>query len=326
MTGTFKANNPINHFLLLMYGLVLHIPFLWHPVEPTTAATDGYFYRYLIHWIEPAGIAFPWLYSIIAFMLVYLQAIGINNLVNRQKMLPKPNYLPAMSYLLITATLPEWRVLSAPLIMATFLVWILSQLSRLYNHPNGRSIVFNIGMALGTATLFYFPGLAFILLVVVGLSITRPFKLTEWITAFLGMLAPAYFYAAWIFLTDQWQDFELPSVRFVSSGFHKTISTYLALGLILLALLVGSAFVQNSLNRLLVQSRKCWGLIYVYLLTGLLMPLLAGSFGPDNWMLVLAPVAAIMAAGLFYPDRKWYGWVMHWGLLALAVINGYFIR
>jgi hypothetical protein len=38
----------------------------------------------------------------------------------------KPNYLPAMSYLLITSFFSEWNVLSAPMVVNTFLIWVLA--------------------------------------------------------------------------------------------------------------------------------------------------------------------------------------------------------
>ncbi|MFN8247075.1 MAG: hypothetical protein U0T56_11905 [Ferruginibacter sp.] len=242
MTGTFKANNPINSFLLLAYGLLIKLPIFLYPQVPHAAEADGFFYRYLLNWLDNAGSTFPVIYSICAFILLYVQAMGINKLVNAQKLLPKPNYLPAMCYLLITSLFREWQILSAQLIMATLLVWILSQLSNLYNHPNAKTILFNTGMALGVATFFYFPGIAFTLLLVVGLSVTRPFKLPEWVVALLGMLAPAYFYGAWIFLTGQWESFKLPVVNMSSGGFHQTSWGYICITIILLAVVIRLGF------------------------------------------------------------------------------------
>jgi hypothetical protein len=34
VTGTFKANNPYNNFLLFIYGLVLKLPSFIHPEVP----------------------------------------------------------------------------------------------------------------------------------------------------------------------------------------------------------------------------------------------------------------------------------------------------
>lgn len=326
MTGTFKANNPINSFLLLVYGLLIKLPVFLHPQIPHADETDGYFYRYFLNWLERGGHSFPVIYSACSFILLYIQAMAINRLVNAQKLLPKPNYLPAMCFLLISSLFSEWQVLSAQLIMATLLVWILSQLSNLYNHPNGKTILFNTGMALGIATFFYFPGIAFTLLLVVGLSVTRPFKLPEWVITLLGMLTPAYFYGAWIFLSGQWRSFKLPAVNLPASSLGMSPWVYISIIIILLTLVIGTVFIQHSISRLLVQSRKCWSLVYLYLLVALLIPVLTSSFNIGNWQLTLVPVSAIMAASLYYPDRKWFAKVIHWGLFIMTIVQGYFIR
>ena len=36
----------------------------------------------------------------------------------------KNNYLPAMSYLLITSLFIDWNILSAPLVINTLLIWV----------------------------------------------------------------------------------------------------------------------------------------------------------------------------------------------------------
>lgn len=326
MTGTFKANNPINGFLLFVYGLLIKLPMFLHPGAPNTDELDGFFYRYFLQWLEPVGKVFPVIYSVIAFMLFYIQAIVINNLVNKQKLLPKPCYLAGMSYLLVTSLFVEWHVLSAPLIVSTFIVWILSRLSNLYNNPNARTILFNTGMALGIASFFYFPAIAFTLLIVVGLTITRPFKLPEWIIALFGILAPAYFYGAWLFLTDQWKNFQWPDVSVTVPGIRESGLVYVALAILALAVIIGSVFVQNNVRRLLVQSRKSWSLIYLYFVVALLVPFLADSINLGDWILAILPMSAIMAAALFYPERKWFALTIHWGLFVLTVINSYFLR
>lgn len=297
-----------------------------YPSIPHATETDGYFYRYVLGWLESAGKSFPWIYSIIAFILLYAQAMAINRLVNGQKLLPRPNFLPAMTYLLITSLFPQWQVLSAQLIMTSLLVWIVAQLSQLYNSPNARTILFNAGLALGLATLIYFPGMAFLLLVAVGLAITRPFRLPEWIITLVGLATPFYFYAAWLFMSDQWQHVRLPVVSVASEGFKSNAWVFASLAILLIALVTGTGFTQNSIGRLLVQSRKCWSLIYLYLAVALLMPVLSASYGLANWFLALVPASSIISAALFYPDRKWFAHVIHWGLVILVVVQGFFIR
>ncbi len=324
--GTFKANNPYNNFLLFVYGFVLKLPMFLHPKVPIPQKLDGFLYKAMLQWFSGWNISFPIIYSIIAFALLYIQAISFNKLANAQRMLPKPTYLVGMSYLLITSVFPDWQVLSAPLIINTFLIWILSRLCNLYNNQQAKTSLFNIGMMTGLATFFYFPSIAFALLIIVGLIITRPFKLPEWIIAFLGILCPYYFLGAWVFLTDRWQGYKFPGVAITVPSFHESTWAYTAIIFILLAMIVGSIFVQNNMRRLLVQSRKSWSLIYLYLLVALLVPFLNASHSFSYWILTAVPVAALLAAAFLFPERKWFPQGIHWGMVVLSVVMGYFIR
>ena len=124
MTGIFKANNPANTFLLLLYGALLKLPAFMHPVIPLPQQTDGFLYKALLSQLAPIGRQLPAIYPCLSFLLLFLQAIIFNQFANGQKLLPKPNYLIAMSFLLITSLFPEWNVLSSPLIVSFLLVWV----------------------------------------------------------------------------------------------------------------------------------------------------------------------------------------------------------
>ena len=82
MTGSFKSNLPYNSFLLFIYGLLLKWPIFTHPLIPVSAADDTFLYKTIIHSISFTGNNFPLLYSIIVFLLLYIQAIGINTIIN----------------------------------------------------------------------------------------------------------------------------------------------------------------------------------------------------------------------------------------------------
>ena len=86
MIGTFKANNPYNNFLLLLYGLVLKLPMFLHPHIPQPQQLDGFLYKAFLLWIKPFGANIPIIYSILTFGLLYIQAVNINKLVNVQRL------------------------------------------------------------------------------------------------------------------------------------------------------------------------------------------------------------------------------------------------
>lgn len=327
MIGVFKANNPLNNLFLLFYGLLLKIPELFiHPTVPLPQEMDGQVYRKLLQWLQPVGDGFPWVYSVIAFVLVYSQAVTLNSLVKHYKLMQVPNYLVGMTYLLITSLFPEWQTLSSPLVVNTCMIAVLYQLSGLFTHPKPKSTLFNIGLLIGLASFFYFPSMAFVLLLIAGLIFTRPFRINEWLIGLLGILAPYYFLAAWLYITDRWAMYELPAIQVVTPFFKETKMAYLAIGLLSILILAGFFFIRMNLRRQLVQTRKIWSLILLYFAVAFIVPFINVNNRFDYWILMVVPAACIGAAAFLYPDRKWFGWVFHWGLVAISVLIGFFLN
>jgi len=139
VTGTFKANNPYNSFLLLVYGILLKLPMFLHPKIPQEQLIDGFLYKALLKWLQPVAGSFPLIYAFIAFILLYTQAVSFNKLVNDLRLMQKPNYLAGMSYLLVTSLFTVWNVLSAPLIINTLLIWVWARMSGLNNDASPKS-------------------------------------------------------------------------------------------------------------------------------------------------------------------------------------------
>ncbi len=164
----------------------------------------------------------PAVYAVIAFLLLYTQAITFNQLANGQKFMQKPNYLTAMSYLLITSLFKEWNMLSAPLIVGSLMVWVWAKMSALNNTKNVTGTLFNTGIVIGIATFFYFPSIAFAALIIFGLVIIRPFKLAEWMVSLLGILTPWYFLLSFVFLTDSGKIINCPVFQYRCQNFMIT--------------------------------------------------------------------------------------------------------
>jgi hypothetical protein len=325
VNGTFKANNPYNNFLLFVYGLLLKLPIFFSPVVPQVKPMDGVLYKGLLSILSPLAGGLPVLYSCIAFSLLFVQALSLNKLVNAQRMHQKPHYLTGMAYLLITSLFSEWQALSAPLIVNSILIWVLSRLCTLHTNNRAKTTIFNIGFATSVATFFYFPSIAFILLIMVGLTIARPFNLPEWIMGLVGIITPFYFFASWLFLTDKWKVYQYPEISVTLPRFHETKWAYAAIILVLLTVLLGIFFIQNNLRRQVVQTRKSWYLFYLYLFGAVLVPFLNATHSFSYWVLAAVPVSAIAASSFYYPDKRWFPLTIHWGMVGLSIVIGYFL-
>ena len=326
MTGTFKANNPYNSFLLFFYGVLLKLPMFLQPKLPKPQQTDGFLYKALLKWLIPFGNNLPAIYALIAYGFLYTQAITFNRLVNEQRLVQRPNYLTAMSYLLVTSLFSEWNMLSAPLIINSLLVWIWARMSGLYNSPKPRSTLFNIGIAIGISTFFYFPSIAFAALIISGLALTRPFKLAEWLIALFGIITPYYFLLAWVFLTDKWKGYKFPGFSITYPKFNQTNWAYSAIIIVLLTSAIGFFYIRQNFRRQLIQARKSWNLVFLYLLVAVAVPFVNATHSFEYWILCAVPLSAILGAAFLYPEKKWVTLCLHWIMVAFVIVISYFVE
>jgi hypothetical protein len=297
-----------------------------HPQIPLPQQTDGFLFKLLLSQLSGVGSSLPIIYPLISFILLYTQAITLNALVNQHRLMQKPNYLTGMAYLLITSLFAEWNILSAPLIINSFIIWVWSRMSKLYNEPSPKTSLFNIGMAIGISSFFYFPVISFSALVVVGLLITRPFKLPEWVVALLGLASPFYFLAAYIYITDKWQGYHFPGVAVTFPRFIESRWALAAIFIVLFISSTGFVYVQKNFRRQLVQARKSWNLIFLYLLIALFIPFINASHSFVYWILSAVPIAVIAGAGFLYPQKKGFPLILHWLMVAFVIAFSYFVQ
>jgi hypothetical protein len=326
VTGIFKANNPSGNAILFAYAVLLKIPLLLHASTPKVQPLDGILYKSFLQLINPIAKGFPLIYSIIAFLLLFIQAVSFNKIVNDQRLLKQNNYLTGMSYLLITSLFADWFSLSAPLIVNTFIIWIFTRITILYNNPKAKATIFNIGLATGLAAFVYFPSITFLILVIVGIVIFRPFSLQEWIMGLIGIITPAYFFGSYLFLTSNTKAFHFPGFHLSHPIFTSNKWAYAALIAVAFVAIIGIYFVNNNLNRQVVQTRKSWQLLLLYLIVAALVPFINAGFNFSYWILLAVPLSPVCAAAFFYPQKKIIPLLLHWGLFGLYVMLQFFLK
>ncbi|MEO5500217.1 MAG: hypothetical protein ABIR31_02140 [Ginsengibacter sp.] len=323
MTGIFKANNPLNTFLLFVYGLLLKIGWFLH-AEPGPSIKQNLFSKTPVDIFTGFLDTHSFLFYLLAYLLIYFQAITINNLITSRRMMAKPNYLPAMSYLLITSLFYEWNVLSAPLISGTLLLWAFSLMTRFYNYKNGKGIIFNAGLLVGISSFVYLPSAGFILLIIFSLLITRPPKVAEWIVAFLGFIIAWYFLFAWLFLSNRLYSFNLPRLIVAYPAIINNTWVYIRLiGLLVLGF-TGGIFIQSSAARQVVQVRKLWTLLLLYFIFGFFIPFINPGYHLEYWVIALLPLAAFIGAA-FFGLGKWMSLIAHWVIAGAVIYVEYFM-
>jgi hypothetical protein len=323
--GVFKQKNPGNTLLLLIYALMLKFPMFLHPALPLKQPGDHYLYTQLVRFLQWLHLP-PIVYSLFAFLILLGEALLLNRICNAQKMIAKPTYLPAMAFILVTSLFVEWNQFSAPLIVNFFLIVIIYRMVVLYNVSKAGNVIFNIGLLLGIATMLYYPAVVFFVLVIFALFIMRPFRIQEWVITILGITTPYYFLALILYFTNQWHwRHILPAIAFDLPGMPTSVFTTISIALLVIPFVAGGFFVQNNLNKMLIQVRKGWSLLLLFLIISLSVILINGGNNYVNWILCVVPISAFHAAAYFYPINKNFPLILHWITFAYAVYLNYIL-
>jgi hypothetical protein len=324
--GIFKQKNPGNALLLLVYALVLKFSMFLHPTVPALHPEDNYLYRLILNGLDSVFHQTALLYSILTFLILFSQATLFNRLCNHHKLLPKANFLPGMSYILITSLLPDWDHLSAPLLINSIMIWIWYQMIDLYSTHSPGSQIFNIGVWTGIVSLLYIPAMAFILLVLFALLTMRPFRVREWLVGLLGFTSPYYILFLVLYLTGHWNwKNMLPHIVFTLPGMPSSIWVTLGITLLVVPFIVGGYFVQKNLNKVLIQIRKSWSLLLLFLMVAVVIILINRANSYENWIVTAVPFAAFHAAAYYYPARKTGPLILHWIMVAYIIMVNYFL-
>ena len=325
MIGIFRQKTPANVIILLVFGLLLKLPMFLYPHVPVVQQKDGILFHTILNYLQPANKSWPGFFPSITYLLLFTQAITLSRIMNDHRMITRANYLPGMAYMLITSFFPEWNYFSAPLLINTVLIWVLGWLFRSYSQPTAKALIFNMGLAMGISSFIFFPSVAFILWIFFALMIMRPFRIDEWLLCLLGATVPYYIYGIYLFFTDQWSFQKLVPYLTANPPALKQ-SFWLAAGSLLLMIpfLTGGYFVQDNLRRMLIQVRKNWSILLLYLLVAFFIPFVNTTNNYENWVLAAVPFACFHACTYFYPQKKLFPLILFWVTVGFILFYQYY--
>jgi hypothetical protein len=324
--GLFKQKTPANILFLFVMGILIKLPIFTNPFPPPQVGENtAILYREVVNFLKSVGKDDGLLFGIITYFFLLTQALQLNSLINKNRMMQRLNFLPATAYLVITSLIPEWNHFSAPLMVNTLVLFIFSELFKISNQYSIKGTVYNIGVAIGISSFFFFPSLILFVWLIFALLVMRSVRLNEWLICLLGVTTPYYFYAAYLFFSDNWswQHLFQPIIIAMPSPGQ---SLWHAIGSVLLIIpfLIGGYFVQENLRKMLIQVRKNWSLMLIYLLFALLIPFLNNTAqGFENWILIIIPFAAFHACTYLYSPQRWLPALIFWLSIIFILIYQY---
>ncbi len=300
MVFLFRDKSVINILFLVILCIGVHFHFLVSAPILLTNINDGFFTVILQKYFLKLDTNFLFILYIVSLLI---QAIRFNLLLNELKMFQQSGYTVGMTYILLSGLLASWSTISSVLFANFLLIWLFMKMLKMYNHPNPKSLIFNIGLIFGISIICYHPIVLMVGVLLFALGIMRPFKIQEWFVLTIGLLIPYYFLVSYLFMNNEMSSFlqYLPNVHFVIPSILFSKSLILSITVLLISLLSGIIYWQQYNSRLVIQVRKNWNTILLMCFILLAAPFVFKEGGINAAFLCIVPLSAMVSNSFSFP-------------------------
>jgi len=192
----FKSNHQILLSFLFVIGAIIWIYSFVNPVKPPVPKDTELLYKFLFHIIINLN---PIISVLVAFGLLFIQSIVLNNLVINHSLNDKNTFLPSLIYFVLMSILPQYCTFNPVLISNLVILLCLNTILKIYLKEEPYTAIFNISFFIAVLSLFYNPAVFFILFVWLSFFIYRLFKWREWFISIIGFVVPYIFIAFYFF-------------------------------------------------------------------------------------------------------------------------------
>jgi len=314
--GIFKSNQKIIGALLIVLAVILYIPAFW-------AHEEVYYQEYSILAVFFKSFKnIKWLMTLILIMLISFQALYLNYIITRFRLLKAETYLTAMVFVVLNVLSFSIINLNTIVVANTFILLALNELFKVYNRNNAFSVLFNASFFIALASLVYFPLIVLLPLAIVVLFYTKTPVWRDFIIILIGLVVPYLYVGTYLYLSDSYFDI---NVLFES---HTKILVqpkgYIYFGVLLGGLAFALLSFGNTISRSVVKVKKLLTIIL------LLIPFVFGMLFLNaldyfaTYFVLVIPFAVVFSNFFQSIERKWLAEFLFLILLIAGLAN-YFL-
>lgn len=317
MISLYKEKSIISILLLLTYLLLLY--------------SHNFFFSHQYPLHEAGGACSSLMKNVanlsggvqvfLVLSINFLSALTLNFIVSELKLFNNPGYVPALSFLMLSALLPEWHSLSIARFMVLALIILFYWFIKLYNAVKPSASIYNAGLLAGACLLAYYPVAPVLILSFIALAITRPFRGSEWLLLLMGLLTPAYFLAGYLFLNDELEKLQvLQTIIKPGKIIHPHMEIYaVVIGVGSLFVLYGFFLSNSGTYQTSILARKARSLNLAFVICFIPGLFLIKDAFPQALLLLSLPAAILLSYVFLQAPSKIISTISFWILTALTV-------
>ena len=205
--------------------------------------------------------------QLLAIFIVGLNIIALVKVNSSTRLIEKRSVFYILLYIIFSASLQDFKQLNPMQPALLFLILGFASLFKMYKQERELTSIFEAGVCVSIATLFYAPSIYFAVVVFIGLLVLVPFYWRQWLAALFGVLLPIFIVFAISFCFDTLQtqlqvwNVNLFTQRTVT--FNNLVPLIFSVFLALLFILSAVYAYSGGLKKVVL--RKCYFILLLFL-------------------------------------------------------------
>jgi hypothetical protein len=266
----------------------------------------------------------------LSFLFMILQAFMFNRVIADKNLVDRNSWLPALLYIVLMSFSFNLFGLHPVWFANFFLILALDKMFEVFKGESANIEIFNIGFFVSLASLFYFPALTFIFLIISALFIYYLVRIKEILASIIGLALPYIFVALYYYWFDMLEikvdqlqsaklSIELLSIQIVPFGWISIIIVGATAMISIMRIYLG------SLRDKPIRIRNRYYVLLLYFIIAILTAFLAGKSFSIHYGIIMLPLAAIIA-GFFQVNKRALFNEIIFSLLILLILLGKLAR
>lgn len=306
--------------MLLPYIFIVRVGTLINPIGYILKDDSNILQKIVFH-----NITNPLMQNIMASILIFVQVLLINYIFIKHRLSREITLFAGLFYVLFVSVIAENCYLSNILIANTFIILAFKNILETYKVPQATAQIFNTGLMIGVASLFYSPYFAFLIFGVIALLQLRSFKILEKIQFFIGAGIPYFL----LFTYRYWNDIPFVDIDFIRDIFFRwpSISSdellifYFAVLILLLGVIVSIFNYGTFTAKKTIQTQKKIDLVYWMLIFSLISFLIFSSERANHLISLAFPLALLIGISVSDTKNRIFYELLHIVLLSMVFIS-----
>lgn len=235
--------------------------------------------------------------QLVGILIVCLNIIALVKVNSSIRLIEKRSVFYILLYIIFSASLQDFKQLNPMQPALLFLILGFASLFKMYKQERELTSIFEAGVCVAIATLFYAPSIYFAVVVFIGLLVLVPFYWRQWLAALFGILLPIFIVFAISFCFDTLQtQIQVWNVNlFTQRAITFNSLTPLIFSLFLALLFILSSVYAFSGGLKKVVLRKCYFILLLFLALILSVYLFVPYVGIEFLFFGTLPVAIYIA-------------------------------